>query len=249
MPVIAADANKQGVAFYWHLGDLRAIYNFDEDIANRPNQKKLTVSDYERLAWQDFIDNQIAPWGKTPFYLGIGNHELYGGRTRIEFVSQFADWLNSPVLQQQRLQDNPADHRVKTYFHWIQDGADFIYLDNASPDQFEKPQLDWLTQVIQRAADNDDVKTLVVGMHAVLPDSLASGHSMNDWAQGTESGRKVYTQLVEFHAQTHKPVHLLASHSHFVISNVFNSDTLRQQKRVLPGWIIGTAGAVRYRLP
>jgi hypothetical protein len=31
MPSIAADAAKNNVAFYWYLGDLRAIYAVDED--------------------------------------------------------------------------------------------------------------------------------------------------------------------------------------------------------------------------
>src|SRR3954469_24700141 len=91
MPLIAADATKNGAQFYWHLGDLRAMYDFDQDTVDRPNQPKLTIADYENMAWQDFIDNQIAPWGTTPFFLGIGNHELIT-KSRQDFIIQFADW-------------------------------------------------------------------------------------------------------------------------------------------------------------
>src|SRR5215468_3095393 len=31
MPSIAAGAHANNAVFYWHLGDLRAIYDFDED--------------------------------------------------------------------------------------------------------------------------------------------------------------------------------------------------------------------------
>ena len=33
MPAIAASVLKSGAQFYWHLGDFRAIYDFDEDMA------------------------------------------------------------------------------------------------------------------------------------------------------------------------------------------------------------------------
>src|SRR5580658_3918828 len=32
MPAIAAGVQKHGAQFYWHLGDLRKIYDFDEDM-------------------------------------------------------------------------------------------------------------------------------------------------------------------------------------------------------------------------
>ena len=59
-------------------------------------------------------------------------------------------------------------------------------------------------------------------------------------------GREVYNMLWELRAAG-KKVYVLASHSHFVMDNVY--DTPYWKGRVLPGWIVGTAGAVRYRLP
>src|SRR3954469_15009055 len=119
MPLIAADATKQGAQFYWHLGDLRAMYDVDQDMQMRAGQKHLSITEYVNGAWPDFIENEIASFGNMPFYVGIGNHEMYLNRTRADFVVQFADWLNTPTLQAQRLRDNPSDHKVKTYFHWI----------------------------------------------------------------------------------------------------------------------------------
>ncbi len=248
MPLIAASAKNQGAQFYWHLGDLRAIYDVDQDMQMRPGQPHLTITDYENAAWPDFIANELSPF-TMPVYLGIGNHELYMGRTRSDFVAQFADWLNTPTLQSQRLRDDPADRRVKTYFHWIQSGTDFIYLDNATPEQFDLGQMTWFSGVIKRAAEDKNIRSLVVGMHAVLPDSLGSSHSMNDWPTQADTGRKVYQQLLEFNRTTKKPVYLLASHSHFFMQNVFNTDANRARNAVLPGWIVGTAGAFRYKLP
>jgi hypothetical protein len=250
MPLIAADAAKQGAQLYWHLGDFRWMGDVDQDMALRADRKKrLTAAEYFNTAWQDAIDNQLAAFGTMPFYVGIGNHELNFNRTRNDFIVQFADWLNAPVLKDQRLRDNPSDHRVKTYFHWIQGGVDFIYLDNASSDQFDAAQMRWFTGVLKRAAGNKEVRTVVIGMHAALPDSLAAHHSMNDTAQGTESGRKVYQQLGEFHQTTKKPLYILASHSHFYMANIFNTEPNRARNAVLPGWIVGTAGAYNYKLP
>ncbi|MEP6901761.1 MAG: hypothetical protein ABJA66_08425 [Actinomycetota bacterium] len=248
MPTIAGDISRNNARFYWHLGDLRAIYDFDEDIKNRAGALPLTIVGYENAAWQDFIDNQINTF-KVPFFLGIGNHETISPKSRNEFLIQFADWLNAPVIAQQRLKDNPADHRLKAYYHWQQNGIDFIYLDNATTDQFDSAQLGWLNSVL-RADDTDStITTVVVGMHEALPDSLASDHSMSDYPSGVQSGRAVYERLLQTQNTAHKLVYILASHSHFLMEGIFNSDYWKAHGGVIPGWIVGTAGAVRYKLP
>jgi hypothetical protein len=250
MPSIAAAAAKEHAAFYWHLGDLRAIYGVDEDYQHSPEHRGKTIAkdDYLKDAWDDFIQNQLGPFGSMPVYVGVGNHETTPPKTREQFAETFAKWLDAPALSKQRLADNPQDTTPKTYFHWIQGGVDFIYLDNATLDQFSPEQMSWLNGVLDRAASNKEVRALVVGMHAALPDSLASGHSMNDWPTGAESGRRVYTELLDFKRKTRKHVYLLASHSHFFMSGIFNSENLKAHGE-LPGWIVGTAGAVRYALP
>ena len=149
-------------------------------------------------------------------------------------------------VDEQRLADNPKDHKLKPYFHWIQGGVDFIYLDNATPEQFEPDQVGWFESVLKRATANPEVRAVVVGMHAALPDSLAAGHSMSDYPAGTQSGRQVYTDLLKFNKDTQKKVYILASHSHFYMSDLFDSDYWNAHGGVLPGWIVGTAGAMRY---
>jgi hypothetical protein len=247
MPAIAAQSARYAPEFYWHLGDLRAIFKIDEDMdaASTKAGQPLTCQVYHRRAWDDFIENQIAPFGSTPFYLGIGNHETIPPKTEDKFVAQFAHWLSSPRLQKQRRQDGDNDPRLpRAYYHWIQGGVDFIYLDNASG-SFTKDQVSWFDGVLAKAKDNDSVRSIVVGMHEALPDSIASDHSMCDnpaQPESCTSGRHVYQALLDF--QNKKPVYVLASHSHFYMDGIFNNLPSK-----LPGWIVGTAGAIRYKLP
>src|ERR1700704_2671529 len=79
MPGIAEISKKNQAAFYWHLGDLRAIYTYDEDILHQPEHKAspLAITVYLNIAWPDFITSQIEPFGSIPFLVGIGNHETF----------------------------------------------------------------------------------------------------------------------------------------------------------------------------
>src|SRR5271167_1728989 len=83
MPAIAASVKHSAAAFYWHLGDFRAIYNFDEDMQHQPehSEKPLTIGAYLQTAWDDFLQNQIVPFGSLPVFLGIGNHDTIPPRT------------------------------------------------------------------------------------------------------------------------------------------------------------------------
>jgi hypothetical protein len=248
MPTIADNVRADRAAFYWHLGDYRAIYDFDQDIKAR--NPTINVISYESSAWKDFIDRQLKPFGELPVYLALGNHELIPPKSRTEALLQFADWYNAPELSKQRLADDPSDHELRAYYHWSRKGVDFITLDNSDKDQFDDAQMKWLAAQLDRDAKNAEVRSVVLGMHDALPDSMSAGHSMNESAQGTESGRKVYRWLVDFRNKTHKNVYVLASHSHFLIDNVYNTACRREHPdEVLPGWIVGTAGAPRYRLP
>lgn len=245
MPAIALGVRGDGAEFYWHLGDFRALSNFDEDY--RRTHPDASIAQYFKDAWPDFIQHQLTPFGNMPVYLGIGNHELVAPMTRGQYVAQFADWLNQPGLQRQRLADDPSNHLLTTYYHWIQGGVDFINMDNASPDMFDSPQMKWFKKILANDAKDNSIRTIVLGMHAALPDSSSAGHSMNDSPQELVTGRQVYAQLSAFRDKTKKNVYVLASHSHFVMNDAYN--TACHKGDVLPGWIMGSAGAVRYRLP
>ena len=64
---------------------------------------------------------------------------------------------------------------------------------------------------------------------------------------GTESGRRVYADLLRAQDEAHKHVYVLASHSHYYMDGIFNTDYWKQHGGVLPGWIVGTAGAYATR--
>src|SRR6202049_3629286 len=161
MPEIAETARKNQAAFYWHLGDLRLTSNFDEDIQHQPEHiaKPLTITEYGNIEWVYYIESQIRPFGSMPFFLGIGNHETVPPyKTREDFLLQFADWLDSSVLRAQRLKDDPKDHRMKTYFHWIDRGVAFYYLDSATADQFDAAQLSWFERVLAKDLTDPEIR-------------------------------------------------------------------------------------------
>jgi len=240
---------REQAVFYWHLGDLRAIFEIDEDMQRiaELNKTPFTIISYENAAWPDFIKNQLEPFGALPVYIGMGNHETIPPKNRDQFIEQFADWLDTPQLRDQRLADNRADRRLKTYYHWTQGGIDFVTLDNGSAEQFDQAQLAWFNALMDRDTVNPEIRTVVVGMHKALPFSISCDHSMNESGEGERSGVAVYKRLLALKKQ--KNVYILASHSHFFMDGTFNTNYWSNNGGVLPGWIIGTAGAQHYRLP
>lgn len=262
MPKIArAVAQEPDVAFYWHLGDFRRMYDVDCDVLlsrhpdydckARPTASYTEdeMSRYEETAWSDFVEKQVRPFGGVPVFLGIGNHELYG-RTREQFAEAFRPWLSQKRLHLQRLLDakREIDDPGPTSYHFVHRGVDFIYLDNADEASFTSRQLVWLRRVLAADAKDDSVKAIVVGMHEALPYSASRIHAMDASCQGLCSGQSAYDLL--YRAQNlagppekRKRVVLLASHAHTFLENVY--DTPEHQGQVLPGWIVGTAGAVQ----
>ena len=218
-----------------------------------PKKPILQVQTYLTSAFQDAIDNQLKPFEKKgiPVYAGIGNHETIWPMTRGAFIRVFRSYLDMPAIRAQRVADDPYafDPPPQTYYHVVNDGIDFITLDNGSCDMFDEEQMMWLTALLDRDANNAAIKTVVVGMHAALPDSLSCGHSMSNYPRQRATGRAVYRLLLQMQDKYHKKVYLLASHSHFYMENVYASDFWKANGGVLPGWIVGTSGAVRYRLP
>ena len=249
MPAIARRAKLKKAAFYWHLGDLRKIVEADEDMEQRLGAAPFeSTGAYQAAAWDDFAERQVKPFAPLPFYLGIGNHETVAPKTRAEFSARFAALLNAPALRAQRLRDDPKDAPPRTYFHWRERGVEFVYLDNASDEEFDDAQLAWFDGVLARALADPSAPTLVVGMHEALPHSISADHSMDQSSRGVVTGERVYHALLAAQARG-KKVYVLASHSHFFMDGIFNTAYWRANGGVLPGWIVGTAGAFRYTLP
>jgi hypothetical protein len=250
MPAISAGVLKSGAKFYWHLGDFRAIYDFDEDMAPPASlhlsSPHLNIISYLKNAWPDFIDRQLRPFNPLEIFLGIGNHETIFPQRREDYLKQFESYLNSPRLRDQR----DRDHNIggfRTYYHWVMNGSiDFMSLDNASDNAFDKEQMVWIRGRLAEDRKSSAISTIVVGVHEALPGSKGMSHSMCDSPAGIESGREVYNLLWDLRGAG-KKIYLLASHSHYVMDDVYHTPYWKDH--VLPGWIVGTAGAVRYRLP
>lgn len=250
MPVIAARVAVEGDAFYWHLGDFRAIYQLDQDLVSMlPSGKTLTKDEYQKIAWDDFQTHQLAPFGDLPVFLGRGNHETIPPMTRDAYIAKFADYLNRQEIVEQDAKDGAgAAPKGSPWFHVVRNGVDFITLDNASKDEFSDAQLAWLRGVLDRdLAAGSGVTTIVAGMHEALPHSTSSNHAMDDWPLGVQTGEKAYKWFAA--AQTAgKHVYLVASHSHFYSPAIYDTPFWQQAGMIVPGVIIGSAGAHRYLL-
>ncbi|MGA2132245.1 MAG: hypothetical protein ABSH50_08140 [Bryobacteraceae bacterium] len=250
MPAIASAIRSSEAKFYWHLGDFRAIYDFDEDMVPPAslhlNYPRLNIISYLTTAWPNFIEHQLKPFDGLEIFLGIGNHEMIFPETRAGYIHQFAGYLDTARLREQRAHDKDSGG-VRTYYHWVMNGSiDFISLDNASGNSFDNAQMEWVRRRLAEDRKSRAITTVVLGAHEALPGSKGMSHSMCDSAAGIETGRELYNLLWNLH-QAGKKVYILASHSHFVMDDVYNTPYWKDH--VLPGWIVGTAGAVRYRLP
>jgi hypothetical protein len=251
MPVIAARVKAEGDAFYWHLGDFRAIYDFDQDLMSMlPAGSAPALPQYQQIAWDDFRARQLAPFGDFPVFLGRGNHEAIKPMTREMYLAKFADYLDRPEIEAQDTKDAAgAAPKGSSWYHVVRAGVDFITLDNASKEEFSDAQLAWLRGVLDRdLAAGSGVTTIVAGMHEALPHSTSSNHAMDDWPRGVQTGEQVYRWFAG--AQTAgKHVYLVASHSHFYSPAIYDTPFWQQEGMVVPGVIIGSAGAHRYLLP
>jgi hypothetical protein len=251
MPAIAAKVKAESDAFYWHLGDFRWISSTDQDMeAMLPAGANLNREEYLRRAWDDFLEHQIASFAPLPVFIGRGNHENVKPMTREGYITKFSGLLTRPEIVAQRKADGDAGDAVEPWYHWTHDGVDFITLDNASHDEFSDAQLRWLRGVIDHdLKPNSGIRTIVTGMHEALPHSISSDHGMDDWDLGIRTGELVYTWLFDAQAAG-KHVYVLGSHSHYYSPNIFDTPYWKEHSNnVLPGTIIGSAGAHRYKLP
>ena len=251
MPAIAASVKAEGDVLYWHLGDFRWMSQPDQDlIALGHSGNPFERESYQRIAWDDFLTHQMASFGDFPVFLGRGNHETVAPMTRQGYIDKFAAYLDRPEIAAERKADGAEAAPLGPWYHWTRDGVDFITLDNASHDEFSDVQLNWLRGVLDRdLAPGSGIVAIVAGMHEALPHSTGSEHAMDDWDLGLRTGELVYNWFYDAQAAG-KHVYLIASHSHYYSPDIFNTPFWKQHTaKVVPGWIIGSAGAHRYVLP
>ena len=251
MPAIAAHIEAEKDDFYWHLGDFRWISLEDQDMeAMQPAGTHLSRSEYQQTAWDDFLTHQMASFGAVPVFLGRGNHETVKPMTREGYIGKFLKFLDRSEIQVQRSADGTWAAPIGPWYHWAHKGVDFITLDNSSRDEFSDAQLKWLRAVLDHdLKPGSGIHAIVAGMHEALPHSTGLNHAMDDWELGEQTGEQVYTWFYDAMAAG-KHVYVIASHSHYYSPNVFNTPFWKERSgKVVPGWIIGAAGAHRYALP
>ncbi|MGA7110822.1 MAG: hypothetical protein WBV28_07910 [Terracidiphilus sp.] len=251
MPAIAAKVKAEKDSFYWHLGDFRWISEPDQDlIALEHGGNPFAKEDYVKVAWDDFLTHQMAAFGSFPVFLGRGNHETVKPMTREGYIEKFSSFLDRPEIAAQRVTDGASAAPLGPWYHWTQGWVDFITLDNSSHDEFSDAQLKWLRSVLDHDLQpNSGIRAIVAGMHEALPHSTGSEHAMDDWDLGERTGELIYTWFYDAQAAG-KHVYLIASHSHYYSPNIFNTPYWKQHSNeIVPGVIIGSAGAHRYLLP
>jgi hypothetical protein len=250
MPAIAAKVKAEKDAFYWHLGDFRWMSEPDQDLLAMQGGKEMPKSEYQQRAWDDFLTHQMASFGSVPVFLGRGNHDTIPPMTREGYTVKFSAFLDRPEIAAQRKADGADAAPVGPWYHWIQNGVDFITMDNSVHDEFTDAQLHWLRAVLDHdMAPNSGIKAIVAGAHEALPHSTGSEHAMDDWEQGERTGDMVYHWFYDAQAAG-KHVYLIASHSHYYSPDIYDTAYWKQHtSKVVPGLIIGSAGAHRYALP
>ena len=78
----------------------------DQDlVAMQPAGKELSIDEYHRIAWDDFLTHQMPAFGTMPVFLGRGNHETVPPMTLDGYVAKFATFLDRPEIAEQRKAD------------------------------------------------------------------------------------------------------------------------------------------------
>ena len=250
MPAIAAKVKAENDKFYWHLGDFRVMSKEPDQDMTAMAGREITTDEYYKTAWDDFLKHQIDAFAPLPVFLGRGNHDAHPPMTRDSFTQKFSSYLNRPEIVAARNADKTDAAPPGPWYHWVENGVDFITLDNATRDEFSDEQLHWLRAVLDHdVAPNSGIKTIVAAGHEALPHSTGSEHAMDDWDLGERTGDMVYHWFYDAQAAG-KHVYLIASHSHYYSPDIYNTSYWKQHtSKVVPGLIIGSAGAHRYALP
>jgi len=180
MPTIAAHSAQFAPSFYWHLG--RSAGDLAKLMKTWRSQRRTTARCWPATLIRD-APGPISL--RTRLLLSAACVLRWHWQSRSHpaqngggFQAQFYDWLDQPAIQRQRLKDQEPG-QPEPYYHWIQGGVDFIYLDNAA-NFFSEEQISWLAHRLDSAKSNSEVKSVVVGMHESLPDSIGNAHSMGD---------------------------------------------------------------------
>lgn len=253
MPAIAAAARADHARFHWHLGDMRRATKPDIDFMYEHRFQTPTTTptpvDYADLALSDVVEHQVEPFADLPLYVTLGGRDDVRPLSRLQYRVALRALLDRPEILAQRQADGEPPRGVTglppTYYHWRHGNVDFISLDSTAQGGFESTQLTWLDAVLRRDLVDPAVRTVVVGSFAALPYSRAEAGSLCATKTSVRSGEHVYEALARL-TKAGKRVYLLSANAHRYQEDIYDTDHWRNPEQggiVLPGFIVGTAGA------
>lgn len=259
MPAIARAARDLGARFHWHLGGFRRVQNIDTDFLFEHQFQQPTAvptfGDYRQLLLSDVIEHQVAAFRDVPLYVTLGGTDDERPSSRLQYRVALRKQLTNPAITQRRAVE--ASGKVDTgalppsYYHWREGVVDFLSVDDAGAGVIDARQLRWLDEVIARAGDDTQVRTVVVGLHAPLPYSRVPGSAMCATSEGVRSGEHLYRALVALQDRG-KHVYIVSAQGHYVLSDLYETGHWIHDgdaPKILPGWNAGTAGAEKEPLP
>ncbi len=260
MPAIAKAAHDEKAKFHWHLGDMRSVSKADVDFMferyfQTPDSTNPTLADYQELLMSSIKERQLEPFRVqgVPLMITLGGRDDRRPLSRLGFRVVLRDMYSQPLLSDQRRVDGQADNPKdipSSYYHWRVKSVDFISLDNATDVAFDRKQLKWLDGVLLKDMVDSSVRTVVVGATAGLPHSAVPDQSMCLTKAGTSSGERVYKALAQL-IKAGKRVYVLSSHAHYYRAGIYDTEYWRDPQNggvVIPGYVVGTAGAGRMML-
>ena len=253
MPAIASGVLASRSEFYWHLGDFRAIYAFDEDMV----PPALIGTAAQTADHHHLRDHCLARFHRSPVR---------------------ALWHTSHPAEPRESRDHPARHArtIPAYnlpTGWIHlrcahsacrtirriincartiTGSIAISIssrmDNAGPDKFDAAQLTWFHSVVDRAEKSPAIQTLVVGMHAALPGQLGRRPQHEQLGAG-QRDRPPGLRRVVARADRRAQESLPPGQPLSLLYGRCVSTPLPGKARCCPDGSWAPPGAVRYRLP
>ena len=106
---------------------------------------------------------------------------------------------------------------------------DFINLDNATRESVRRGPAGLVRKnSARRCGESRRFARSLSAMHEALPESISKDHSMDESEGGTETGLRVYADLLKARQKNHKRVYVLASHSHYFMDGTFNTEYWRK---------------------
>ena len=151
--------------------------------------RPLTKTEYPGIAWDDFTQNQMAAFGDTPFYLGIGNHDTVAPEDHAAFVARFSEQLDLPNLRAQRLKDDPSDLAAEDVLPLdrARRGLSSIWTTRTETSS-SADQVAWLEKTLNRDLPILRFARLWWACTRRFPESLSSNHAMDDSKAAREAG-------------------------------------------------------------